>query len=101
MTPSQVFEFTNTSAAQLEHVLSTNPLIGSPSAIFGSHPEATAPDGMRTIKNFCPAADFRFDINVTRPEGSIKMRGGADCEFAFMVEFTQPWNTDPYIDGSD
>ena len=24
-----------------------------------------------------------------------------DCEFEFLVEFTQPWNTDPYIEGSD
>ena len=96
-----MFEFTNTSAASLAHILSTHPLVGSPTAIFGHHPEATAPDGVRAIKDFCPAADFRFDINVTRPEGTAKMRGGMDCEFAFLVEFTQPWNTDPYLEGRD
>lgn len=90
-TLEQRFRFTGpgATAAAITGVLSTAPLTGDGS-IFGDRPGVERPtaDARRTLRAFSPAPGFRFDVELARRGDGV-----------FVVRFSQPDRTVPYLQG--
>ncbi len=82
------FDGPGVDAQAVADVLLTAPLIGEDS-VFGSRPgvEGARTDRSRSVAGFSPAPGFRFDVEITEREGS------------FLVRFTQPDRSVPYLQG--
>ena len=91
-TLTQQFRFRGdgATAEAIAGVLTTAPLTGSAS-IFGDRPGEEGPSigTSRTVRGFSPAPGFRFDVDLA-PRG----------EGTFVVRFSQPDRTVPYLQGS-
>jgi len=77
------------SAEAVGDLLMTAPLVGEDS-IFGARPgkeQPNAADG-RSLRGFSPAPGFRFDVDLTRQAATT-----------FLVRFSQPDRTTPYLAG--
>ena len=82
------FEGSSVDAAAVAQVLLDTPLIGEDS-VFGSRPgaEGARRERSRSVTGFSPTPGFRFDVEITERAGS------------FLVRFTQPDRTVPYLQG--
>ncbi len=87
-TLAQRFMFDGAGAAVLAGVLLSAPLTGDGS-IFGARPGTEeAREGGRRLRGFSPAPGFRFDVELTPREDGL-----------FVVRFTQPGRSTPYLRG--
>ncbi len=89
-TLEQRFQFNGrgADANAITDILLTAPLIGD-NSVFGSRPgeETNATDRARTVRGFSPAPGFRFDVDITQPDGM------------FLVRFSQPERNVRYLQG--
>ena len=89
VTLEQRFHLTGTTAQRVSEVLLTSPLVGDDS-IFGRRPgtERKAGDRERRLEGFSPAPTFRFDVHLRLVEPDV-----------FVVRFSQPERSSPYLAG--
>lgn len=76
-------------AAAVSGILLAAPLTGT-NSVFGDRPgeEGDRSESTRALRGFSPVPGFRFDVDLTqRNEG------------AFLVRFSQPDRTTPYLQG--
>jgi len=83
------FEGERVDAGAIAGLLLTAPLTGTDS-VFGNRPgeEGERTETTRRLKGFSPAPGFRFDVDLIRQEG-----------YVFIVRFSQPERSVPYLEG--